>query len=208
MKQESQLLSYFTTEKGNEFMNNSETDAIKDMIRKYNESRPKLTILVMGPGKDNKDDYAHKCYEKRCQVRDSLAEKRHIALFPEVAYEEAKTEGDDVRSIIAFEKSLVDQSHQVIILLPPEAEGVKSEVDKFSVIPQCASKIYLFYDHNYPQWHLNDSIGSIEGSGGKTDKFCKDDIESCSLLTKIGVKIEQIASVISMAPHKKYQGIA
>jgi len=188
-------------------VNKNEIDAIKSMIEKYVESRPKLTILIMGPGKDNKDDYAQKCYKKRCQIRDFLAE-RHNALFPEVVCEEAKNKGDDVSNTTAFEKNLIEQSHQVIILLIPRAEGVKSEVDTFSIYPECAKKMHLYYDysHNIP-WHLQNHIDFIEGNSGKTEEFCEDDIESCLLLTKIGLKIDQVVSAMSMWAYKKYQGI-
>ena len=189
-------------------MNNSEVDAIKGMIEKYKESRPRLTILIMGPGKDNKGDYAQKCYKKRCQIESFLAKKRHTALFPEVLHEEAKTKGDDVPSIIAFEKNLIEQSNQVIMLLIPKAPGLKAELDIFSSKPECATKIHLYYDygHNIP-WHVKNAIDLIEGSGGKTEEFCRKDIERCSLLAKIGVRIDQMVSAISMLPHKKYQGI-
>ena len=188
-------------------MNKNEIDAIKSMIEKYEESRPELEILVMGPGEDNNDDYAQKCYIKRCQIKDFLA-KKHTASFPETACEEAKNSGKDVTNITAFEKALIEQSQLVIILLIPQAAGVKSEVDTFSIYPECAKKMYLYYDysHNIP-WHLQNHIDFIEGNGGKTEEFCEDDIESCLLLTKIGVKIEQMVNAISMWPYKKYQGI-
>lgn len=189
-------------------MNKNEMNAIKSMIEKYNESRPQLIILIMGPGKDNKDDYAQKCYKKRCQIKSFLAKKRHTAFLPEVLCEEAKTKGNDVPNIIAFERALIEQSNQVIMLLIPGAPGLKTELDIFSSKPECATKIHLYYDygHNIP-WHVKNPIDLIEGSGGKTEEFCRDDIEKCSLLTKIGVRIDQMVSAISMWPYKKYQGI-
>ncbi len=191
-------------------MNNSEVDAIKGLIEK---SRPKLEILIMGPGEDNNGDYAKKCYKKRCQIKDFLAEK-HKAVFPEVALKEAKTKGDDIPNTIAFEKSLIEQYDRVIILLIPSAPGVKSEVDTFSVYAECAKKMHLYYDYSPDMdyspdvpWHLKDHIDFIKGNGGTAEEFCEDDIESCSLLTKIGVKIDQVVSAMSMWPYKKYQGI-
>lgn len=188
-------------------MNSGEMDAIEGMIKKYRESRPSLTILVMGPAEDNKDDYAQKCYKKRCQIKDFLEAEKHTVFFPEVPYEEAKNKGDDVPNITVFEKNLIEQSHQVIMLLVPGAPGLESEVNTFSIIPDCARKIYLFYDCDYHPWYIRDKIEIIEGNSGKTEKFYRNDIEKCSLLTKIGVKIEQIASAMSMWPYKKYQGI-
>lgn len=189
-------------------MNNGEVDVIRRLLKGYKDSLPKLTILIMGPAKSNTAEYAQRCYEKRCQIKDFLIKAKHKAVFPEEVYEEAKTKGESVSNITAFERNLVDQSDQVIILLIPNAQGVESEVNRFSHIRECASKIYLFYDYTITiPWYVKDSIGLIEGNNGKTEKFCRDDLEKCSLLAKIGVRIDQIVSAIMMYPYKKYEGL-
>lgn len=190
-------------------MNKNEIDAIKSMIEKYVESRPKLTILIMGPGKDNKDDYAQKCYKKRCQIKDFLTKNGHRASLPETRYEEAKRNGVEVLNITEFERYLIDQSNQVIILYVPNCPGVDHEVSVFSISPECVRKLYFLYgsDCRYTQTFFKDKIDFIEGGNGKVEQFCKNEVEECSLLTRVGQRIEQVARFHSMSPYKKYEGV-
>ena len=59
---------------------------LKSQIGFFTQTKPKLTIYILGPGEYNSNSYAKKCYKKRIQIRDFLRDQNHKAYFLEELY--------------------------------------------------------------------------------------------------------------------------
>ncbi len=192
-------------------MHDNEIEVLKRMVKEYEESLPNLKILIFGPGERNSDEYAQKCFRKRCEIKEILTKKNHFAILPEEAFDEAKRQGKEYSNITSFEKYLIEQQCDLAIFLYiPKCPGVAHELSAFSVIPECVRKIYFFYgkDCEYnSEWTLNDKEDFVIGGNGRVDSFCKNDIEQCELRKKIINIVECVRRFLSMHPYKKYEGV-
>lgn len=192
-------------------MHDNEIEDLNRMVKGYENSLPKLSILIFGPGERNPDEYGQKCFRKRCEIKEFLKNKNHTAILPEEAFYEAERQGKDYPNITSFEKYLIEQQCDIAIFLyVPNCPGVSHELSVFSTIPECVRKIYFFYakDCVYNSiWTLNDQIDFINGGNGRVDSFCQNDIEQCELRNKIIKKVECVARFLSMHSYKKYKGM-
>lgn len=192
-------------------MPNDEIETIKLMLKGYEASLPKLNILIFGPGESNRDEYANKCFRKRCEIKQFLKEKNHIAILPEEAFEEAKRQGKVYPNIIHFEKYLLEQCCDVAIFLyVPKCPGVDHELSTLATIPECTRKILLLHatDCEYDStWSFNDRIDFIRGGNGRTETFCQEDVDRCHLRERIVRVVESMARFLSLHPYKKYEEV-
>jgi len=192
-------------------MSGNEIEKIRIMVKGYEESLPKLNILIFGPGELNPNEYAKKCFRKRREIKEFLKGKEHSAVLPEEAFEEAKRQGKDYPHIIPFEKYLVEQCCDVAIFLyVPNCPGVNYELSIFSTLPHCTRKIMFLYGNDceyHPQWVFNDKVDLVKGGNGRVETFCQTDIEECHLREKIIKTIDSISRFLSMHPYKKYEGV-
>ena len=192
-------------------MHDNEIEDLKCMVKGYENSLPKLSILIFGPGERNPDEYGQKCFRKRCEIKEFLKNKNYTAILPEEAFLEAKKQGKEYTNITSFEKYLIEyQCDIAIFLYVPNCPGVAHELSVFSTILECVRKIYFFYakDCVYnSKWTLSDQIDFINGGNGCVDSFCQNDIEQCELRKKIIKKVESVARFLSMNSYKKYKGM-
>lgn len=194
-------------------MNDGEISKIKAMLEGYKSSLPKLTIFVLGPGQHNSDPYAKKCYTKRCQIKNELL-CDHDVLFPEEIYEEAKGNGVDVANLLVFENLLIrKEADTAVAIFVLNAPGLQAELVAFSQHPELAEKMWVFYDNTYYEygnerfWQVNNALDLIEGHNGRIKPFTEEEIDTCSLLTKVKNMIEQKRRALSILPYKKYRGV-
>lgn len=194
-------------------MKDSEISDIKNMLKVYKSSLPKLTIFLLGPGKHNADLYAKKCYKKRCQIKNEL-EREHKVFFPEDIYEEAKRDNNiDVSNILFLENYLIkNEADTVVMIFVLNASGLQAEIVAFSQHQEIAEKMCVFYDSTYYEygntkfWQINSALDLIDGHNGKIKPFTEDKIDDCSLLTKIKNMIEQKRRALFLLHYKKYRG--
>lgn len=192
----------------------SEISEIEVMIQKYKSSLPKLTIFLLGPGENNVDEYAKKCYNKRCVIKEKLNNGHDKVYFPEEIYNTAKVSGIDVKNTIAFEVCLLNEEADIILMIfTLNASGVLAELVAFSQHQEFANRMCVFYDSSYysrgndVHWHINDALDLIEGSNGMTSPFTEIDLDSCSLLGSVNEIIEKKRRVFSLMPYRKYEGV-
>jgi len=192
-------------------MYDNEIENLKRMVKGYEDSLPKLQILIFGPSKQNPDKYAQKCFRKRHKIKEILTNKNHITILPEEAFDEARRQGKEYPNITSFEKYLIEQQCDLAVFLYiPNCPGVAHELSAFSIIPDCVRKIYFFYakDCEYnSKWTLKDNIDFVKGGNGRVDSFCQNDIEQCKLREKIIKIVESVTRFLSMHPYKKYEGV-
>ncbi|MBZ9577999.1 hypothetical protein KJA13_03090 [Patescibacteria group bacterium] len=192
-------------------MHDNEIEVLKRMVKGYEESLPKLKILIFGPGERNPNEYAQKCFRKRREIKEILTNKNHFAILPEEAFDEARRQGKEYSNITSFEKYLIEQQCDLAVFLyVPKCPGVAHELDVFSIIPECVRKIYLFYgkDCQYnSEWTLKDKEEFVIGGSGHVDSFCQNDIEKCELGKKIIKIVENVRRFLSMHPYKKYEEV-
>jgi hypothetical protein len=189
----------------------SEISDIKNMLKSYRASLPKLNIFILGPGKNNIDPYAKKCYNKRCQIKSELKHE-HKVFFPEEIYEVAQRDDLDVNNTLIFENILIKKGiDTVVMIFTLNAPGLQAEIAAFSHDHEIAEKMFVFYDSTYYKrgdekfWYINDFLNLIDGNNGKTMSFTEDMIDSCSLLTQVKSIIEKKRVVLSILPYKKYK---
>lgn len=192
-------------------MYDNEIESLKRMVKGYEDSLPKLQILIFGPGKQNPDKYAQKCFRKRYKIKEILTNKNHIAILPEEAFGEARRQGKEYPNITSFEKYLIEQQCDLAVFLyVPNCPGLAHELSVFSIIQDCVRKMYFLYakDCEYnSKWTLKDNIDFVKGGNGRVDSFCQYDIEQCKLREKIIKIVEGITRLLSMHPYKKYEGV-
>ena len=192
-------------------MAESEISEIKEMIQKYKLSLPKLKIFLLGPGQDNVDRYAVKCYNKRCEIKEIFNNDHDNVFFPEDIYEVAKDTDIDVSNATAFEVSLLREEADIIIMIfVLNAPGLQAELNIFSQHQDIIDRICVFYDSSYysrgadKYWHINDALNSIDDNHGMTKPYTEEDLDICFLLGKVKEIIEKKRRVFSMMPFKKY----
>jgi len=193
-------------------MYDRELSEIKQMIEKYKMSLPKLSIVILGPGKHNTDPYARKCYHKRCQIKAELKDEHKVFFFEQID-EIAQQEDMDAPNPLHWEIILAREEIDVIIaFFVLKASGLQAELDVFSQHQDIAEKMYIFYDDEHytrgeaRHWHVNSILDLIEGCNGKTEPFVENDIDECRLLHKVKNLIEQKRRALSMFPYRKYGG--
>jgi hypothetical protein len=184
------------------------------MLERYKSSLPKLTIFIFGPGQHNTNEYATRCFNKRCQIKSAL-DNQHDVFFPEEIHEMAKADGMDVSNVTVFESYLLNEEADIVVVIfCLNASGVQAELIAFSQHQECADKMYVFYDTTFYTrgdgrfWHVNDALDLIEGNNGKTESFMETEIDSCSLLTRVTKMVERRRRALSISHFKKYQGVS
>lgn len=192
----------------------SEISEIAVKIQRYKSSLPKLTISLLGPGEDNVDEYAKKCYNKRCEIKDELNSGGDEVFFPEEACKYAEDDGIDVSNIIAFEVDFLIQEADIILMIfALNASGVMAELIVLSQYPESANKMYVFYDSSYysrgdgMHWPINNALDLVEGNNGMTKPFTELDLDGFSILENIKETIEKKRRVFSLIPYRKYKGV-
>lgn len=195
-------------------MDNDEISEIKGVLKRYNESLPKFTILLLGPGQHSSEEYNKKCYDKRLKLKSALKEDNNKVLFSEDISEIAKQENDPILNMIEFEEYLLkDEADMVIFIFVLNAPGLQGELDAFSQLKQYATKICVYHDTTYykrgdrTHWQIDDVLNKIEGNGGRVYQFTEEDINSCSLATEIKKSIKSRRVVVDILPYKKYSGV-
>lgn len=192
-------------------MSNRELEIISDMVKGYEESLQKLElkILIFGPGEGNPDEYAQMCFSKRHQIKQLLIDKKHFAILPEEAYEEAKRQGKDYPNITGFEKYLIESRCDIALFLcVPNCPGVDHELSIFSILPDCVQKIFCFYANDCDNhWSMEDKIDFIRGGNGHLESFSKNDIHECNVSKKILKIAESRRTFLGLYPYIKYKGV-
>ena len=193
--------------------NQEEIDSIKEMINVYKQSLPKLKIIIFGPGEDNPDPYAQKCYRKRCQIKQTLEEDNDVFFFEDLQ-EEAERSGNFLGNTLVFETIISRENADCILtIFALKSSGLQGELCAFSQHEDLSRKMKVFYDSTYynrdcrRHWQIDDALNLIDGFNGLTEPFTENDIDSCSLLTKAKKIIAKERNASALLPRKKYQEI-
>lgn len=192
-------------------MSDDELIEIKKIIKQFKKALPKLTIYILGPGQFNKNEYARKCYGKRCQIRDALSDE-HEVFFPEQIAKAAESEGFRIRNQSMFEIVTMKEEdiNLIIMIFVTNASGLQAELVAFSQHPKLAEKMWVFYDTTYytlgdnKSWFINDALDLIDGHKGRILSFTENDITECSLISKIEELVEQYKRALYYSIYKKY----
>lgn len=192
-------------------MDSKELKAISDMIKGYEDSLQKLelTVLIFGPGEENTDAYAKACFNKRNQIKQLLTNNKFIAILPEEAHKVAESQGKAPNIITSFEKHLLIEHCDIAIFIwLPNCTGLQHELSAFSDSPECVRKMHCFFATDHPhRWMTQDIEKLIRGGGGRLEDFCKNDVNSCNVSTKVLEIAENTRTFLNFHPHLKYKGV-
>lgn len=165
-----------------------------------------LNILIWGPAEpfDSSDNYKVDLYKKRVAIKNYLKSLGHNALFSEEIGEEAEQKLGHRPNPKVFEKIQIEKADLAIMLRV--SPGTIAEFHDFHDDPDCANKMYVFFDNKHRNSYTHEGADDIfVKGGGKLEEFSyPDDIVKCNLQDKINKHIRKVQGAIYISPYKKY----
>jgi len=154
----------------------------KEIIR-----RAKLRVLILGPGVKGGD-----LYIKRCQIRDELRQRGHVAHFCEEMWTLDRLQASGLNLTTAEFIQLELYDYIVCLMTSP---GTIGEVHDFAKKPKFASKMMICIDRSHRSGYSAQGVIKIfEGLHGKVDWYnYPGDITKCHLTTRIVEQLEKVS---------------
>ncbi len=157
--------------------------------------REELAILVWGPGDPGPrgDQERRRVWEKRLQIKETLQREfpnAEIALSEDIQLRQLTSDLDDLLS-----EELAHAASADCILVLDLSRGAHVEVDRFTMYPALAAKMWLLLPDRFVG---TAGLISVVHEGLKVRGFSPQEFEACSVARELAVKI-----VLSVAMHKR-----